>query len=51
MNKKTEEILDSLLPRMSSVEQQSMLRQVAREADRESRKKAISDPISKIAMA
>ena len=51
MNNKTKTILDSLLPEMSPAEQKSMLRQVSRVADQESRKEAIQDPIAKIPVA
>lgn len=51
MNKKTKDILDSLLPRMDETQQRSMLRQVARIADAESRKEAVQDPIAKIPVA
>jgi len=51
MNKKTQAILDSLLPRMDEVQQKSMLRQVARIADADSRKQAVMDPIARIPQA
>ena len=51
MNKKTKDILDSLLPRMDETQQKSMLRQVARIADAESRKEAVVDPIARIPQA
>lgn len=49
MNKKAKNILDSLLPRMN--QKRSMLRQVARIADAESRKEAAVDPIARIPQA
>lgn len=51
MNKKTKDILDSLLPRMDETQQRSILRQVAQIADAESRKEAAIDPIARIPQA
>ena len=51
MDKKTSELLDSFLPKMTPTQQKQMLRQLLKEANEDSRKQAISDPLSRIAMA
>jgi hypothetical protein len=51
MDKKTFELLDSFLPKMTPSEQKQMLHQLVKEANEDSRKQAISDPLSRIAMA
>jgi len=51
MDKKTFELLDSFLPKMTPSEQKQMLRQLVKQANEDSRKQAISDPLSRIAMA
>jgi hypothetical protein len=51
MDKKTFELLDSFLPKMTPNEQKQMLHQLVKEANEDSRKQAISDPLSRIAMA
>lgn len=51
MDKKTFELLDSFLPKMTPIQQKEMLRQLVKQANEDSRKQAISDPLSKIARA
>ena len=51
MDKKTFELLDSFLPKMTPSEQKKMLRQLVKEANEDSRKQAILDPLSKIPRA
>ena len=51
MDKKTFELLDSFLPRMSKEQQKKMLRQLVKEANEDSRKQAILDPLSRIPRA
>ena len=51
MDKKTFELLDSFLPKMTPSEQKKMLRQLVKEANEDSRKQAILDPLSRIPRA
>lgn len=51
MDKKTFELLDSFLPKMTPTQQKQVLRQLAKEANEDSRKKAILDPLSRIPRA
>ena len=51
MKPETKALLDSFLPKMTPSEQKQMLHQLVKEANEDSRKQAISDPLSRIAMA
>lgn len=51
MDQKTFALLDSFLPKMNKEQQKKMLRQLVKQANEDSRKQAISDPLSRIAMA
>ena len=51
MDKKTFELLDSFLPKMTPVQQKKMLRQIVKEANEDSRRQAILDPLSRIPRA
>ena len=51
MDKKTFELLDSFLPKMTPSEQKQMLRQLVKQANEDSRKQALLDPLSKIPRA
>lgn len=51
MDKKTFELLDSFLPKMTPTQQKKMLRQLVKEANEDSRKQALLDPISRIPRA
>lgn len=52
MNKKEfKEFTDKLFPVMSPVQQRKALSQLIKQANEDSRKQAINDPLSRIAMA
>lgn len=51
MTQKDKAILDSLLPVMNPREQKQMLRQLVKQANEDSRKQAILDPLSRIPRA
>jgi hypothetical protein len=51
MKQETKAFLDSLLPTMTPTQQKKMLHQLVKEANEDSRKQAILDPLSRIAMA
>ena len=51
MDKKTFELLDSFLPKMTPTQQKEMLRKLVKQANEDSRKQAILDPISRIPRA
>ena len=49
--KKYPDWIENCLPSMTFQQQKQMLQQLVKEANEDSRKQAISDPLSKIAMA
>ena len=49
--KKYPDWIENCLPSMTSQQQKQMLQQLVKEANEDSRKQAISDPLSRIAMA
>jgi len=51
MKKSTKEFLDSLLPVMSPSEQKKCLQQLVKQANEDSRKQALLDPLSRIPVA
>lgn len=51
MDQKTFALLDSFLPRMNKEQQKKMLRQLVKEANEDSRKQALLDPISRVPRA
>ena len=51
MKQETKAFLDSLLPTMTPTQQKKMLRQLVKEANEDSRKQAILDPLSRIPRA
>ena len=51
MDKKTFELLDSFLPKMTPSEQKQMLHQLVKEANEDSRKEALQDPLARIPQA
>ena len=51
MDKKTFALLDSFLPKMNKEQQKKILRQLVKEANEDSRKQAILDPLSRIPKA
>lgn len=51
MDKKTFDLLDSFLPKMTPAQQKQMLRQLVKEANEDSRKQALLDPLSWIPRA
>lgn len=51
MKPETKVLLDSFLPRMNKKEQKEMLHQLVKQANEDSRKEAILDPISRIPIA
>ena len=51
MDKKTFELLDSFLPKMTLTQQKQVLNQLVKQANEDSRKQAILDPLSRIPRA
>ena len=51
MKPETKAILDSFLPKMTSCEQKQMLQQLVKQANEDSRKQALLDPLSRISRA
>lgn len=51
MEKKYPDWIENCLPNMTPQQQKQMLHQLVKEANEDSRKQAISDPLSRIAMA
>lgn len=51
MDKKTFDLLDSFLPKMNKEQQRKMLRQLVKQANEDSRKQALLDPLSRIPRA
>ena len=51
MDKKTFELLDSFLPKMTPTQQKQVLNQLVKQANEDSRKQAILDPLSRIPRA
>ena len=51
MKPETKAILDSFLPKMTLREQKQMLQQLVKEANEDSRKQALADPLSRIGRA
>lgn len=51
MKKKYPDWIENYLPSMTPQQQKQVLHQLVKEANEDSRKQAISDPLSRIAMA
>ena len=51
MKPETKTLLDSFLPRMTPSQQKEMLRQLVKQANEDSRREAILDPLSRIPRA
>ena len=51
MKQETKAFLDSLLPTMTPTQQKKMLHQLVKEANEDSRKQAILDPLNRIPRA
>jgi hypothetical protein len=51
MKQETKAFLDSLLPTMTPTQQKKMLHQLVKQANEDSRKQAILDPLSRIPRA
>jgi len=51
MDKKTFDLLDSFFPKMTPTQQKKMLRQLVKEANEDSRKQALLDPLARIPRA
>ena len=51
MKSETKAILDSFLPKMTLREQKQMLQQLVKQANENSRKQALLDPLSRISRA
>ena len=51
MKPETKAILDSFLPKMTLREQKQMLQQLVKEANEDSRREALRDPLAKIPQA
>ena len=51
MKPETKALLDSFLPKMTPTQQKQMLQQLVKQANEDSRKQAISDPLSRVPRA
>ncbi len=51
MKEETKKLLDSFFPKMSPTEQKKCLTQLVKQANEESRKQALEDPLSRIPRA
>lgn len=51
MDKKTSELLDSFLPKMTPAQQKKMLQELVKEANEDSRREALRDPLARIPQA
>ena len=51
MKPETKALLDSFLPKMTPTQQKQMLQQLVKEANEDSRKQAILDPLSRVPRA
>lgn len=51
MKQKTKELLDSFLPKMTPTQQKEMLRQLVKQANEDSKREALRDPLARIPQA
>lgn len=51
MKPETKALLDSFLPKMTPSEQKQMLRQLVKQANEDSRREALQDPLARIPQA